>query len=333
MWPDPLHDLGQPILAQGDGVVVHVANSGWNNGAGAYLEVDYGDVTVTYVHLIEGSIPVEVGDEVVTGQTIGELGNTGRVVSSTAEKLAHLDLAYWDSSGMENARAYLLSTQLPVRIEGVDYVATPGEPAPPFTSTNCEGYEPYPFDDVSSSSFARDDIEQLHDLGLVNGIGDGRYDPASPVTREQMAAFLARLWRLVSADDDPVDLTMPFGDVDETSFAYADVGLIARYGITTGTGPGEYSPEDPVTREQMAAFLARLWRLLDAGATELPEELDELFDDVPDDSFAHDDVLLLAHLELTTGVAPGTYDPYAEVTREQMAAFIARLYRLLAPGD
>ncbi|MCQ3813826.1 MAG: S-layer homology domain-containing protein, partial [Acidimicrobiia bacterium] len=46
------------------------------------------------------------------------------------------------------------------------------------------------------------------------------------------------------------------------SFASQDVGRVYGLGITTGTSNTTYSPKDQVTREQMAAFLARLYRVL-----------------------------------------------------------------------
>jgi len=51
-----------------------------------------------------------------------------------------------------------------------------------------------------------------------------------------------------------------FTDVPATSFAVADITCIKGLGITTGTSPTTYDPAGNVTREQMAAFLARLWR-------------------------------------------------------------------------
>lgn len=327
-YPDALHDLGQPILAQGDGTVVHVVQAGWNSGAGTYLEVDYGDVTAVYVHLVENSIAVEVGDTVTTGQLLAQVGNTGNIVSSTPEKLAHLHLAYWDSSGMTDARAYQLSTQIPVRIDGVDIIATasPRAPSPAFVSTNCGG-DAYPFVDVPMTSFARAHIELLFELGITEGSGAGRYEPDKSVNREQMAAFLARLWRSLDAGatELPEEIPLPFADAAD-SFARDDIALLAHLGITDGSGDGSYSPGAPVTREQMAAFLARLWRFLDAGATELSEPLDDPFVDVPDESIAHDDILLLAHLLITSGVDESRFAPEMVVDREQMAAFLARLH-------
>lgn len=72
-----------------------------------------------------------------------------------------------------------------------------------------------------------------------------------------MASFLARLYRSitgVTCSEPPI-----FLDVPSSSFAYKDVGCIYRMGVTTGTSIGLYSPSDPVTREQMAAFLTRLY--------------------------------------------------------------------------
>ena len=79
-----------------------------------------------------------------------------------------------------------------------------------------------------------------------------------------MASFLARLWRsLHPSFDESVVETHPFVDVDEGSFAYDDISLIFHLGITTGTSETTYAPGENVTREQMAAFLARLIRAAD----------------------------------------------------------------------
>lgn len=345
VWPDPLHDLGQPILAQGQGVVVHVAQGGWNGGAGTYLEVDYGDVTAVYVHLVENSIAVELGDVVATGQLLGLLGNSGNIFSSTAEKLAHLHLAYWDSADAENARAYQLSTQIPVRINGVELVATasPKTPSAAFVSANCQGDNivteaPHPFTDVVTESFAYDDIALLYELAITQGTGASSYSPEMSVDREQMAAFLARIWRLLAPETPAPEGDYPFDDVDPSSFAYDDIHLIFELGVTTGTGQTTYSPAREVSREQMAAFLNRLHDLLDpAVAASAPEPdpnpdtetPDYPFADVSSDSFAYNDIADIHGLGITTGTSESTYSPANAVDREQMAAFLARVYRLL----
>lgn len=51
-----------------------------------------------------------------------------------------------------------------------------------------------------------------------------------------------------------------FTDVPATSFAAIDIECLFLLRITTGTSTTTFSPGDRVTREQMAAFLGRLYR-------------------------------------------------------------------------
>jgi len=115
-----------------------------------------------------------------------------------------------------------------------------------------------PFTDVPPGKFYTDDVGCIFSLGVTHGTGATTYAPDDNVTREQMAAFLGRIYRAVTKN--PCTGSPTFVDVDSSSFAFGDIGCIASLGITTGTSATTYSPDDSVTREQMASFLARLWR-------------------------------------------------------------------------
>ncbi len=84
------------------------------------------------------------------------------------------------------------------------------------------------------------------------------YRPGESVTREQMAAFLARMWRALGNECETG--ATGFTDVAPTSFAALDVQCIFFAGITKGVSSTEFGPRQTVTREQMAAFIARLYR-------------------------------------------------------------------------
>ena len=116
------------------------------------------------------------------------------------------------------------------------------------------------------TSFAYDDIGRIFGLGITGGTGPTTYSPQQTVTREQMAAFLARLYKAITKEPAPLTET-PFTDVPLTSFAYDDIGRIFGLGITKGTSSTTYSPQQTVTREQMAAFIARLYRELTSPST------------------------------------------------------------------
>ncbi len=116
-----------------------------------------------------------------------------------------------------------------------------------------------PFTDIAPS-FAAPAIGCLYQEGITTGTTATTFDPAREVTRQEMAAFLARVWRALgnSCSTDPT----PFLDVDLMSYAKPEIDCIYHLGLTTGTSPTEFSPRDVVTREQIAAFIGRLYRLV-----------------------------------------------------------------------
>lgn len=175
------------------------------------------------------------------------------------------------------------------------------------------------FYDVPEGTYYYEPVLFLRDSGITRGCSAVLYCPEDFVTREQMAAFIGRFWRFIDGECDYTPT--PLIDVPVTSFAYDDVACIFNLGITTGTNATSYSPADLVTREQMAAFIARLWRALDL---ECPPG-GHPFVDVHVNSFGFDDIACIYLLGITTGTSPTTYSPGQFVTRAQMAAFLDRL--------
>jgi len=113
----------------------------------------------------------------------------------------------------------------------------------------------------------------------------------------------------------------PFTDTNNT-FATNDIACIWGLGITNGNTPTTYNPNANVTRAQMAAFIARTWRALgNSCPTTSPPFTDT------NNTFATNDIACIWGLGITNGNTPTTYNPNANVTRAQMAAFIARAIR------
>lgn len=169
------------------------------------------------------------------------------------------------------------------------------------------------------SSIFQGNIEAIAAAGVTKGCNPPFKDmfcPGSEVTREQMAAFLVRALDLT-------ENTHPgFVDVAPGSTFAADIGKLATAGITKGCNPPDndrFCPEEPVLREQMAAFIARALGLID---TDNPG-----FVDVPVNSTFEIEIRKLAAAGITKGCNPPVNDrfcPYDTVTREQMAAFLDR---------
>jgi hypothetical protein len=115
------------------------------------------------------------------------------------------------------------------------------------------------FGDVAAGDFAAAFIEQLASDGVTGGCGGGNYCPGAPVTRAQMAVFLLRA-KHGSAYTPPV-ATGVFPDVSANNFAIDWIEQLAAEGISSGCGGGDFCPNDPVTRAQMAVFLVRAFGL------------------------------------------------------------------------
>lgn len=116
------------------------------------------------------------------------------------------------------------------------------------------------FDDVPCSHpFARW-INELAARDITTGCGGGNYCPGGAVTREQMAVFL--LLTREGPNFSPPACTSPvFLDMPCSSPFAPWVNEIAARGITGGCGNGDFCPENPVTREQMAVFLSTAFGL------------------------------------------------------------------------
>lgn len=82
-------DEGTPVVAPAFGKVIYVA---WSDSVGNNIEIDHGGgVKTRYLHLLDNSITVSVGDTVSTGQQIARVGNTGYLSAG-----AHLHFEVYD---------------------------------------------------------------------------------------------------------------------------------------------------------------------------------------------------------------------------------------------
>jgi V8-like Glu-specific endopeptidase len=166
------------------------------------------------------------------------------------------------------------------------------------------------FVDTAGSVHA-ESIERLVELGITRGCdADGlRYCPDRPVTRGQMATFLVRALALPPGTSDV------FVDDDGTTHE-ASIDRLAEEGITLGSSDGAFEPGRVVTRDQMASFLTRAFRL--------PASQEAPFTDVSGTHAASISALVAAGV--TSGCdATGTrYCPTDPVSRAQMASFLMR---------
>ena len=114
---------------------------------------------------------------------------------------------------------------------------------------------PY-FTDVPAAAPGFKWIQKLYELGITAGCGSGNYCPNDNVTRDQMAVFIIRA-RYGAQAAFTYPTTPTFADVPSTETYFKWIQRLAQDGITAGCGNGQYCPNSPVIRGDMAIFLMR----------------------------------------------------------------------------
>ncbi len=121
------------------------------------------------------------------------------------------------------------------------------------------------FPDVPADHWAVDCVEYAAANNVVEGYGDGSYQPDRDLTRAQMAVFIARSIVTPTGEaglagyEPPESPTFP--DVGSGFWAYKHIEYCVETGVVAGYPDGLYRPTTVVTRDQMAMYVARAFDL------------------------------------------------------------------------
>ncbi|ARI76096.1 S-layer homology domain-containing protein [Halobacillus mangrovi] len=108
------------------------------------------------------------------------------------------------------------------------------------------------FVDVPKSSDFYDEVAALADEGIFEGDNKNRFNLDSYLKRREMAVLLQRVYQFPSAS-----IEEPFTDVKDNDWYKEAVERLYASGITNGVSETEFGPDQRITREQFATFLAR----------------------------------------------------------------------------
>ncbi|MCC5953899.1 MAG: S-layer homology domain-containing protein [Acidimicrobiia bacterium] len=157
------------------------------------------------------------------------------------------------------------------------------------------------------------EIEALVATGAVTGFDDLTFRPDQPVSRQAMAAIVTRLDGI---DPAPTGTTW-FLDVPGMHPFAAEIGAAAQAGVVTGYADGTFRPTAPVSRQAVAVML---WR--QAGSPSVSST--PHFADTPTVEPFRTAVTWAAEEDLLRGFADGTARPTTAVSRQALAAVLAR---------
>ena len=192
---------------------------------------------------------------------------------------------------------------------------TPGTPVTPARPAAPVGL---PFADVSGSDWFYNDVRYVYEKGIMDGTGADRFSPNAPLTRAMIVTILYRM------DGSPaMSGASDFKDVDSNKWFAKAVAWAAANGIVNGYGSGLFGPNDPVTREQLAAILYRYAVYGGMTAVTLEENLGSFADTAQLSAYAIQAMNWAVGQGLINGSGSNLV-PKAQATRAQVAAIIHR---------
>ncbi|MDB7881545.1 S-layer homology domain-containing protein [Flavonifractor plautii] len=142
------------------------------------------------------------------------------------------------------------------------------------------------FTDVPADAWYARAVETLASLGMVEGVGGGKFAPERTITRAEFTVMAMHFARLPEGGENP------FSDVTSSDWFYDQVVGAVQYGWITGYTDGTFRPEATITRAEVTAITNRL---LDWAADEdyVDDHAGELrqFPDVSTSYWAYHDIV------------------------------------------
>ena len=174
------------------------------------------------------------------------------------------------------------------------------------------------FVDVPDNLIFAHEINTLADLGVIRGWPDRTFRPQISVWRD---AVIAYMYRIAKEPSYTAPRTSPFLDVDQSQPFYKEICWAHSTGLTTGwkvRGGLEFRPYQPILRDAMAAFLFR------ASGESLSGVNFGGFKDVSSSLVFEKEIKWMGSTGISRGWDDGTYRPFNQTTRAELAAFLYR---------
>ncbi len=197
---------------------------------------------------------------------------------------------------------------------GTVYGGSTATAAPTEAPINGTGTPTSAFTDLADVEWAIPSINALSSLGIINGMGDGRFEPRSQVTREQFAKMIVGVMGYTIDQSATTDFSDDMGDWYTPYIAAA-----VQNGIITGRPDGTFGVGDDITRQDIAVII---YRAQGSPAT----EAHQFPDSGAISDYAVDAVSYLFNSGIASGDDQGNFNPVNPATRAEAAKMLYGLY-------
>lgn len=292
------------------------------NGADIPTDADLNDLDLG-VTMDSDGIPVNVintitGERDSVQMTLAHDGEFGFTMTLSAP-LGKENAGYWANLYHYDEDAEAMSFEVAAEIDDDGNVKLPMSHASQYAividdhSHAAEEPADLPFTDVNDDDWFSDVVRYVYEQGLMTGTSDTEFSPNLTTTRGMIVSILNRL------EGGPIAESAGFTDVADGDW-YADaVNWVASEGIVAGYEDNTFRPNDPITREQLAAMLMNYaaWKGEDVSVR---AELSSYNDAASVSSWAAETVQWAVAEGLISGMPGNLLEPQRSATRAQVAA-------------
>ena len=181
------------------------------------------------------------------------------------------------------------------------------------------------FSDVPLSHWAYDYIDSMVKYRYFVGTSNTTFEPETPMSRAMFVTFFARY---AQAEVDNYAST-EFADVAPGMWYSGSVVWAAENGIVKGTSATTFSPNTPLTREDMVVMVLRFFDLIEMTLPQGSSPI-EFADKEQISSYAKDAVEKAVSVKLINGMGNGCFEPKSVSTRAQAAAIISHMLNIIS---
>lgn len=172
------------------------------------------------------------------------------------------------------------------------------------------------FTDVSIFDWYNEGVMYVSQNGIMNGVGDGKFEPGTELKREMLATIL---WNM-EGKPEPKDIA-PFLDVMSGEYYSKAIAWAGENGIISGYG-SEYGVGEAVTREDFAAILYRYAEYKGYDTTQGGMAVREFADYEEISEYAKAPVGWAVNAGIISGMGNGSVSPKTTTSRGQAAVML-----------
>lgn len=188
-------------------------------------------------------------------------------------------------------------------------------------------YSPKTFKDTEDH-WAEDSIKDMGSRLIVNGSGNGYYEPDKDITRAEFGTIVVKSLGLMrNGEGEDV-----FDDVTRNDWYYDAVSIAYEFGLISGYGNGEFEPMEKITREESMTIIAKAMGIVNLKAEFKNGEKDKLLSSFNDfdvaSDWARDSIVSCVKSEVVLGREGKLIEPKENITRAEVAVIVRRLLKV-----